>query len=130
MVAGKKPYPKATLKKIVKAHAGMSIRKNTDITVWFRVTRFPSVDEALTTPPDISQLRFVYEQVCLYFGQSAAIDSLIGVQVLTLSHRLVKEAAIHAKQSGERGLTARSVRKATRVCFLESMTESYTHYTD
>lgn len=41
MVAGKKPYPKATLKKIVKAHAGMSIRKNTDITVWSWVTRFP-----------------------------------------------------------------------------------------
>ncbi|TFA99359.1 hypothetical protein CCMA1212_008826 [Trichoderma ghanense] len=35
MVAGKKPYPKATLKKIVKAHSGMNVRKNTDITVCF-----------------------------------------------------------------------------------------------
>lgn len=67
MVAGKKPYPKATLKKIVKAHAGMSIRKNTDITVWSRVTRFPAVDAALTASLDISQLRFVYEQVCPLF---------------------------------------------------------------
>lgn len=50
--------------------------------------------------------------------------------MLIMSHRLVKEAAIHAKQSGERGLTARSVRKATRVCFLEYMTESYTYCTD
>ncbi|KAL6885103.1 hypothetical protein HDV57DRAFT_516074 [Trichoderma longibrachiatum] len=66
MVAGKKPYPKATLKKIVKAHSGMNVRKNTDITIY---------------------LNYVL---------------------------LIKEAAIHAKQSGERGLTARSVRKATR----------------
>lgn len=30
-------------------------------------------------------------------------------------NRLVKEAAIHSKQSGERGLAARSVKKVTRV---------------
>ncbi|EGR48580.1 hypothetical protein MKX07_000156 [Trichoderma sp. CBMAI-0711] len=70
MVAGKKPYPKATLKKIVKAHSGMNVRKNTDITIYLNYVLF--------------------------------------------MNRLIKEAAIHAKQSGERGLTARSVRKATR----------------
>jgi hypothetical protein len=33
MVAGRKPYPKSILKKIVKAHSGMKLKKNTDITV-------------------------------------------------------------------------------------------------
>lgn len=32
--------------------------------------------------------------------------------------RLVKEASVEAKQSGERGLTARSVRKVTAVSLL------------
>lgn len=40
---------------------------------------------------------------------------LRGFNVLTQMHRLVKEAAIYSKQTGERGLTARSVKKVTRV---------------
>lgn len=35
-----------------------------------------------------------------------------------LFNSLVKEAAIQSKQSGERGLSARSVKKATRVRFV------------
>ncbi|KAL4727636.1 hypothetical protein ACLX1H_004320 [Fusarium chlamydosporum] len=60
MALGKKPYPKATVKKIIKAHSNHNIKKNADVTV------------------------------------------------------LVKEAAIQSKQSGERGLSARSVKKVTR----------------
>lgn len=37
---------------------------------------------------------------------------------------LVKEAAIKSKQSGDRGLTARSVRKVTRVCHIAFQTHS------
>lgn len=33
MALGKKPYPKATVKKIIKAHSGQNIKKNADITV-------------------------------------------------------------------------------------------------
>lgn len=40
---------------------------------------------------------------------------------LTKLRRLVKEAAIHSKQAGERGLTARGVRKAARVRFPRRM---------
>ncbi|PHH67613.1 hypothetical protein CDD82_1275 [Ophiocordyceps australis] len=70
MALGKKPYPKATVKKITKAHSGLSIKKNTDVTIYLSYILFMS--------------------------------------------SLVKEASICSKQSGDKGLTARSVRKATR----------------
>ncbi|POR31731.1 Uncharacterized protein TPAR_08041 [Tolypocladium paradoxum] len=66
MALGKKAYPKATVKKIIKAHSGLNIKKNADVTVF--------------------------------------LDYVL----------LVKEAAIYSKQSGDRGLTARSVNKVTR----------------
>lgn len=33
MALGKKPYPRATVKKIIKAHSNMSVKKNADVTV-------------------------------------------------------------------------------------------------
>lgn len=35
-LVGKKPYPKATLKKIIKAHSNLNIKKNADVTVCYR----------------------------------------------------------------------------------------------
>ncbi|KAK5997263.1 Inner kinetochore subunit wip1 [Cladobotryum mycophilum] len=70
MVVGKKAYPKATVKKIIKAHSGHNIKKNADIAVFLNYVLFMET--------------------------------------------LVKEAAICSKQSGERGLSARSVRRVTR----------------
>lgn len=32
-LVGKKSYPKATLKKIIKAHSNLNIKKNADVTV-------------------------------------------------------------------------------------------------
>jgi hypothetical protein len=32
-LVGKKPYPKATIKKIIKAHSNLNIKKNADISV-------------------------------------------------------------------------------------------------
>ncbi|KAL6855081.1 hypothetical protein ACO1O0_006219 [Amphichorda felina] len=69
-LVGKKPYPKATVKKIIKAHSDLSIKKNADVAVYLNYVLFMET--------------------------------------------LVKEAAIHSKQSGERGLAARSVKKVTR----------------
>lgn len=34
MALGKSPYPKTTVKKIIKAHSGINIKKNADVTVW------------------------------------------------------------------------------------------------
>ncbi|EXU99526.1 Inner kinetochore subunit wip1 [Metarhizium brunneum] len=70
MALGKKAYPRATVKKIIKAHSNMSVKKNADVTIFLNYVLFMET--------------------------------------------LVKEAAIYAKQSGERGLTARSVNKVTR----------------
>ncbi|KAJ4019117.1 hypothetical protein NW766_002818 [Fusarium irregulare] len=70
MALGKKPYPKATVKKIIKAHSNHNIKKNADVTIF--------------------------------------LDYILFMETL------VKEAAIQSKQSGERGLSARSVKKVTR----------------
>ncbi|CAH0014578.1 unnamed protein product [Clonostachys rhizophaga] len=69
-LVGKKPYPKATVKKIIKAHSNLNIKKNADVTVYLNYVLF--------------------------------------------MESLVREAAIHSKQSGERALAARSVKKVTR----------------
>jgi hypothetical protein len=39
-LVGKKPYPKATVKKIIKAHSNLNIKKNADVTVstWCRLS--------------------------------------------------------------------------------------------
>ncbi|KAI1768883.1 hypothetical protein GGR53DRAFT_476204 [Hypoxylon sp. FL1150] len=73
MAPGQKMYPRATVKKIVKAHSKCSVSKNADVMIF--------------------------------------LDYVLFMQ------SLVKEAAIDAKQSGERGISARSVKKATAVCF-------------
>ena len=39
-LVGKKPYPKATIKKIVKAHSNLNIKKNADVTVSRRTRLF------------------------------------------------------------------------------------------
>ncbi|GFP52108.1 hypothetical protein TASIC1_0001026000 [Trichoderma asperellum] len=70
MATGKRPYPRAHLRKIVKAHAGMKLSKNADV------------------------LHKIYLNYSLFMNA------------------LVKEAAIHARQSGERGFTPRNIMKA------------------
>lgn len=37
MALGKKPYPKATVKKIIKAHSNHNLKKNADVTVRLNV---------------------------------------------------------------------------------------------
>ncbi|KAB5582357.1 hypothetical protein GE09DRAFT_1211008 [Coniochaeta sp. 2T2.1] len=65
MAPGQKLYPRATVKKIVKAHSNCNVSKNVDVTIF--------------------------------------LDYVL----------LVKEAAIESKKAGEKGLTARSVKKVT-----------------
>ncbi len=38
MALGKKAYPRATVKKIIKAHSNMNVKKNADVTVRKRVS--------------------------------------------------------------------------------------------
>ncbi|KAG4425505.1 hypothetical protein IFR04_001424 [Cadophora malorum] len=88
MAAGQKLYPRATVKKIVKAHSKRNVSKNVDVLVGFP-SRLP---EALPNQ---------YLQIFL--------DYALFLQTL------MKEATINAKQAGERGISAKSVKKVTEV---------------
>ncbi|KAF2432230.1 hypothetical protein EJ08DRAFT_585929 [Tothia fuscella] len=65
-------YPRATLKRITKAHTKRPLSKNVDIMIF--------------------------------------LDYMLFMQ------ELVKEAAIHSRQSGEKNVSARSVRKVRERC--------------
>ncbi|KAF8854402.1 hypothetical protein BDZ45DRAFT_656651 [Acephala macrosclerotiorum] len=69
MAAGQKLYPRATVKKIVKAHSKRNVSKNVDVLIF--------------------------------------LDYALFLQAL------MKEASINAKQAGERGISAKSVKKVT-----------------
>ncbi|KAE9372133.1 hypothetical protein N431DRAFT_375082 [Stipitochalara longipes BDJ] len=71
MAASQKLYPRATVKKIVKAHSKRNVSKNVDVLIFLDYTLF------LQT--------------------------------------LMKEATINAKQAGERGISAKSVKKVTEM---------------
>ncbi|TVY94029.1 Inner kinetochore subunit [Lachnellula willkommii] len=73
MAAGQKLYPRATVKKIVKAHSKRNVTKNVDVLIF--------------------------------------LDYALFLQTL------MKEASINAKQAGERGISAKSVKKVTEVSF-------------
>ncbi|QSZ33850.1 hypothetical protein DSL72_005423 [Monilinia vaccinii-corymbosi] len=72
MAAGQKLYPRASLKKIVKAHSKRNLTKNVDV--------------------------------------------LIFLDYMLFLETLMKEASINAKQAGERGISAKSIKKVTEVC--------------
>ncbi|EPE34978.1 Histone-fold containing protein [Glarea lozoyensis ATCC 20868] len=71
MAAGQKLYPRATVKKIVKAHSNRNVSKNVDVLIF--------------------------------------LDYALFLQTL------MKEATINAKQAGERGVSAKSVKKVTEL---------------
>lgn len=61
MAAGQKLYPRATVKKIVKAHSKRNVSKNVDVLVGF-TTRLP--EQLLTGFPDIPGLCSIPTDVC------------------------------------------------------------------
>ncbi|QKX64307.1 uncharacterized protein TRUGW13939_11481 [Talaromyces rugulosus] len=69
MVVTQKLYPRATVKRIVKAHAGRNISKHTDVLVF--------------------------------------LDYMLFMQ------ELMREASIRSRKSGEKNVSARSIRKVT-----------------
>ncbi|KAH7354888.1 hypothetical protein BKA65DRAFT_497214 [Rhexocercosporidium sp. MPI-PUGE-AT-0058] len=75
MAAGQKLYPRATVKKIVKAHSKRNVSKNVDVLIF--------------------------------------LDYALFLQTL------MKEATINAKQAGERGISAKSVKKVTENVLLK-----------
>ncbi|CZT45552.1 uncharacterized protein RSE6_05869 [Rhynchosporium secalis] len=96
MAATQKLYPRATVKKIVKAHSKRNVSKNVDVLIF--------LDYAL----------FLQTYAIPSHHFALAIDSTKSrADELTSMFRLMKEATINAKQAGERGISARSVKKVT-----------------
>ncbi|KAG9499082.1 hypothetical protein J7337_009894 [Fusarium musae] len=46
MALGKKPYPKATVKKIIKAHSNHNLKKNADVTIFLDYVLFMEAYES------------------------------------------------------------------------------------
>ncbi|KAK1249886.1 hypothetical protein MKX08_009889 [Trichoderma sp. CBMAI-0020] len=68
MATPRRPYPRARLRRIIKAHSGLKLSKNADVLIYLNYTMFMNA--------------------------------------------LVREAAIHARQAGERSFTPRNIMKA------------------
>lgn len=69
MAPAQKLYPRATIKRIIKAHSKRNLSKNVDILIF--------------------------------------LDYVLFLQ------NLIREASIHSKKGGEKGITPRSIRKVT-----------------
>jgi hypothetical protein len=123
-------YPRATLKKIIKAHAARPLSKNVDILVRLSLPPFYFLVSLLLETnllaPQIylNYALFMQEYVYLHIAYPRnrvdGVSERIGAEMeqmrdwdarLTERYRLINEASIKSKQSGERGISARSVRK-------------------
>jgi hypothetical protein len=110
-MAGQKLYPRATVRKIVKAHSNRNVSKNADVMVCITHALDRIHCDADAWIPDLPGLHAIYADVRIRLEQANSA-------LLTNLHlfSLIKEAAIEAKKGGERGVTARSVKKVTAVC--------------
>ena len=121
MATAPKLYPRATIKKIVKAHSRKALSKNADVLVcvpvsWLLLSKYYA-DQVY---------RFSWITCCSYRSESWFSQFLLfglwkamyegGSDRLIGKGSLMREASIHAKQAGERGISARNIKKVTEVC--------------
>lgn len=110
-------YPRATVKKIVKAHSNCKVSKNADVTVsWASRAPRRVFDEPARADLVIWRRRCssTTSSSCRRTQTHVTLSLYTNTMTKTID-RLVKEAGIESKQAGERGITARSVKKATGV---------------
>lgn len=114
MAAGQKLYPRATVKKIVKAHSRRNLSKNVDVLVssepkQTRLCAFTNrVNRYFSIMHSSCKRKNTLFQLCKAFGNFRPNTDLTKC-------RLMKEASINAKQAGERGISAKSIKKVTEV---------------
>jgi hypothetical protein len=117
MAPGQKMYPRATVKKIIKAHSKCNVSKNVDVMVSTRSVIVSRVLRCSTIDVDFNRSFLI-----IYFSCKRALSQLIRVTCtdeanpLICHSRLIKEAAIESKQVGDRNISAKSIRKVTPVC--------------
>ncbi|CAJ2510801.1 Uu.00g064260.m01.CDS01 [Anthostomella pinea] len=88
MAPGQKMYPRATVKKIVKAHSKCNVSKNVDVMV--RMSFVPK------------------SQVACMTRLTACNPTQIFLDYMLFMQTLMKEAAIDSKQAGERNISPKS----------------------
>jgi hypothetical protein len=112
-------YPRGTVKKIVKAHSNRQLSKNVDILV--RQVRLSLRNPVTYKSVDLPELRAFHARVCISILPHPRTEELDRHSLVRMGnndkgltvHRLINEASIKSKQSGERGISARSVRKVS-----------------
>ena len=103
-------YPRSTLKKIVKAHANRPLSKNVDILVR---SHFPRPWAALVLPQlGLTAQALLRSDLALLGADSRQIY----LNYILFMQELMQEAGIKAKQSGERGISAKSIRRVREGC--------------
>jgi len=110
-------YPRATVKKIVKAHSKCNVSRNVDVMVSTRSVVVSRVLTRSTIDVDLNRSSLI-----IYFSCKRALSQLIRATYpneadpLICHSRLIKEATIESKQVGDRNISAKSIRKVTPVC--------------
>ncbi|KAJ5755375.1 hypothetical protein N7533_004918 [Penicillium manginii] len=100
MAATQKLYPRGTVKRIVKAHSNRSVSKNADI---------------LSMIPPIPLRRVPVRSQCLDYTipDSNYNPPPIATMLIPDFIRLMREASIRSRKSGEKNISANAVRKVT-----------------
>lgn len=112
-MAASKFYPRGTVKRITKAHTNRNLSKNVDILVSSRIN-FQGASLTRAYFRSILTTCFSCKSKCI---PQPIVKVLPCVDTFS---SLVREATIHARQRGERGLSARAVRRVREVSFLHT----------
>lgn len=130
MAVTQKLYPRGTVKRIVKAQSNRSVSKNADILVCGPDNNFPI---ALLILLDLLRLHAIHARVCLCLAipisptfppprferlPASCFESWRTGLIHSFFFRLMREASIHSQRSGEKNISANTVRKVTEVCFI------------
>ncbi|KAJ5364589.1 transcriptional regulator family: Histone-like TF [Penicillium cataractarum] len=94
MAATQKLYPRGTVKRIVKAHSNRSVGKNADI---------------LVRP---TTQRLATRQISLLTGDFPMVLQIF-LDYMLFMQELMREASIRSRKSGEKNISANSIRKVT-----------------
>ncbi|EED14897.1 conserved hypothetical protein [Talaromyces stipitatus ATCC 10500] len=97
MAVTQKLYPRGTVKRIVKARAGRNISKNADVLITCYSCKSMRPIPNHCTP---------FEKIAL-----PPFDYILTYP----NHRLMREASIRSRKSGEKGISARNIRRVTEV---------------
>jgi hypothetical protein len=114
MAATQKLYPRGTVKRIVKAHAGRNISKNADVLV--RALAQQTKINIKKKGKRLIDVQIFLDYMLFMQEYDPSLYKLVVVWTDDcVCDRLMREASIRARKAGEKGISARSVRRVTEV---------------